>query len=59
MPAIDAETIAMTSRRDFFKFAGIAGGAVAASAVSRVSMAALPEPVIQSSPNTMAPLMPD
>jgi len=49
----------MTSRRDFFKFAGIAGGAVAAGAVSRVAMAALPEPVIQTSPNTMAPLIPD
>ena len=49
----------MTSRRDFFKYAGIAGGAVAAGAVSRVAMAALPEPVIQTSPNTMAPLIPD
>ena len=58
MPAIDAETIAMTSRRDFFKFAGIAGGAIATSAVSQVAMAALPEPVIQTSPNTMAPLVP-
>lgn len=45
----------MTSRREFFKYAGIAGGAVAATAVSRVAMAALPEPVIQSSPQTMAP----
>lgn len=27
----------MTSRRDFFKFAGIAGGAVAASSVSRAA----------------------
>ncbi len=44
----------MTSRREFFKYAGIAGGAVAATAVSRVAMAALPEPVIQSSPQTMA-----
>ncbi len=51
--------IVMTSRRDFFKFAGIAGGAVAASSVSRVAMAALPEPVIQTSPNTMAPLVPN
>ena len=48
----------MTSRRDFFKFAGIAGGAIATSAVSQVAMAALPEPVIQTSPNTMAPLVP-
>ena len=38
----------MTSRREFFRFAGIAGGAVAASAVSRVAMAGLPEPVIQT-----------
>jgi len=49
----------MTSRRDFFKFAGIAGGAVAAASVSRVAMAALPEPVIQTSPDTMAPLVPN
>ncbi|NCZ29733.1 MAG: twin-arginine translocation signal domain-containing protein, partial [Betaproteobacteria bacterium] len=40
----------MTSRRDFFRLASIAGGAVAASAVSRVALAALPEPVIQTSP---------
>ncbi|MEK9953622.1 MAG: twin-arginine translocation signal domain-containing protein, partial [Curvibacter sp.] len=44
----------MTSRRNFFKFAGIAGGAVAAASVSRVAMAALPEPVMQTSPDTMA-----
>jgi len=48
----------MSSRREFFKFAGVAGGAVAASAVSRVTMAALPEPMIQIRPDTMAPLMP-
>jgi len=35
----------MSSRRDFFKYAGMAGGAVAAGAVSRVALAALPEPV--------------
>ena len=49
----------MTSRRDFFRLASIAGGAVAASAVSRVALAALPEPVIQSSPDTMPPLVPN
>ena len=38
----------MNSRRQFFKAAGIAGGAIAASAVSRVAMAALPEPVLQN-----------
>jgi len=48
----------MNSRRDFFKMAGIAGGAVAAAGVSRVAMAALPEPVLQSRPDTMAPLVP-
>ncbi|PIT81084.1 multicopper oxidase family protein [Limnohabitans sp. 15K] len=49
----------MNSRRQFFKAAGIAGGAVAAAAVSRVAMAALPEPVTQTSPETMAPLVPN
>jgi FtsP/CotA-like multicopper oxidase with cupredoxin domain len=48
----------MNSRREFFKFAGIAGAAVAAASVNRVAMAALPEPVIQSHAGTMAPLMP-
>ena len=48
----------MSSRRDFFKTAGIAGGAIAAAAVSRVAMAALPEPVIQTQPDTMPPLVP-
>ena len=49
----------MTSRRDFFQVAGLAGGAIAAAAVSRVVMAALPEPVIQTKPDTMAPLVPN
>ncbi|HEY1059841.1 MAG TPA: copper oxidase [Limnobacter sp.] len=48
----------MNSRRDFIKLAGIAGGAVAATSVSKVAMAALPEPIIQTSPDTMAPLFP-
>jgi len=49
----------MNARREFFKAAGLAGGAVAAAAVSRVALAALPEPVLQSSAQTMAPLVPD
>lgn len=49
----------MNSRRQFFKAAGVAGGAIAASAVSRVAMAALPEPVIQTKPDTMPPLVPN
>ncbi len=49
----------MTSRRTFFKHAGIAGGAVATAAVSRVALSALPEPVIQTKPDTMPPLVPN
>ncbi len=47
-----------TKRRNFFTQLGIAGGAVAAASVSRVAMAALPEPVIQTKPDTMPPLVP-
>jgi manganese oxidase len=49
--------ITMNSRRDFFKSAGIT--AVAAASVSKVAMAALPEPVIQTKPDTMPPLVPN
>ena len=49
----------MNARRDFFKTAGLAGGALAAAAVSRVALAALPEAVSQSSAQTMPPLLPD
>ena len=48
----------MTNRRNFLTGAGAITGAVAASAVSRVAMAALPEPVLQTKPDTMAPLVP-
>jgi FtsP/CotA-like multicopper oxidase with cupredoxin domain len=52
----------MNTRRQFFRNAGATLGAVAAAgtldAVSRVAMAALPEPVLQSSAATMAPLAP-
>ncbi len=48
----------MNSRRDFFKFAGLAGGAVAAGSVNRMALASLPEPVIQSSAETGSPLVP-
>jgi FtsP/CotA-like multicopper oxidase with cupredoxin domain len=53
--------ITMKSRRDFFKLAGslgLAGGAVAATSVSRVALAALPDAVSQSTPDTMPPLLP-
>jgi manganese oxidase len=49
----------MTQRRHFLQALGLTGGAVAASTVSRVAMAALPEPVIQASPQTMPPLQPN
>ncbi|MBL8477414.1 MAG: copper oxidase [Methyloversatilis sp.] len=48
----------MTSRRDFFLNAGIAGAAVAAASVSRVALAAVPEPVIETSADTRGPLAP-
>ena len=48
----------MNSRRQFLRASGVAGGAVAASAVSRAAMAALPEPVVQTKPDTMPPLVP-
>jgi FtsP/CotA-like multicopper oxidase with cupredoxin domain len=51
--------ISMTSRRDFFKAAGIAGGAVTAATVGKFALAGLPEPVIQSKPDTMPPLVPN
>lgn len=37
----------------------MAGGAVAAGTVGRAALAALPEPVIQTRAETMAPLVPD
>jgi len=48
----------MVSRRDFFLGATAITAAVATSAVSRTSMAALPEPVIQDQAGTMPPLQP-
>jgi FtsP/CotA-like multicopper oxidase with cupredoxin domain len=48
----------MVSRRDFFLGASAITAAVAASAVSRTSLAGLPEAVAQSSADTMPPLQP-
>jgi manganese oxidase len=48
----------MTNRRNFLT-AGAITGAVAATSVSKVAMAALPEPVLQSRPDTMPPLVPN
>jgi hypothetical protein len=48
----------MTSRRRFFELASLTGGAVAAATVAKAALAALPEPVIETSPSTRPPLMP-
>ncbi len=48
----------MHSRRAFLRNAGAVTAAVTAAAVSKVAMAALPEPVIQTKPDTMPPLVP-
>jgi len=48
----------MSSRREFFKVAGLAGGAVSALAVGKHALAGLPEPVIQTKADTMPALFP-
>jgi manganese oxidase len=49
----------MFSRRNFLGNAGALTAAASAAAVSRVAMAALPEPVIQTRPDTAPPLVPN
>jgi manganese oxidase len=46
------------NRRDFFKFAGLGAASIAASSVSKVSMAAIPEIVSTKLADTQAPLHP-
>ncbi len=48
----------MTNRRNFLSGAGLITGAVAAASVSKVAMAALPEPVLQTSADTLPPPAP-
>src|SRR5687768_10085526 len=48
----------MTNRRNFLGGAGAITGALAAASVSKVAMAALPEPVTRTTPDTMPPLAP-
>src|SRR5258705_1322111 len=55
---MDGKDLYMISRRDFFKGVGVAGAAYAGAAVSKVSMAVLPEPVSMDKPGTQAPLVP-
>ena len=47
------------SRRNFLGGLGAITAAASAAAVSKVAMAALPEPVIQTRPDTMPPLVPN
>ena len=46
------------NRRNFLTGMGAIAGAVSAASVSKVAMAALPEPVIQTKPDTAGPLAP-
>ena len=48
----------MVTRRSLLGGAGAITAAAAAASVSKVAMAALPEPVIQTRPDTMPPLVP-
>ena len=48
----------MSTRREFFRNLGMAGGAVAAASVSSVALAALPELVSKDNPDTASPLTP-
>src|SRR5215203_2984636 len=48
----------MVSRRKFFGRSAAITAAAAAASVSKVGLAALPEPMIQSKPDTMPPLVP-
>ncbi|HEY6510646.1 MAG TPA: copper oxidase [Burkholderiaceae bacterium] len=48
----------MVSRRNFIGGAGAVTAAVGTAAVSKVALAALPEPVLQTKPDTMPPLVP-
>jgi manganese oxidase len=48
----------MVSRRHFLGNAGAITAVASAASVSKVAMAALPEPVIQTQPSTMPPLVP-
>ena len=46
----------MVTRRNFIHGAGAITAAVSAASVSTVALAGLPEPMIQTRPDTMAPL---
>ena len=47
-----------SSRRNFLGGAGMIAAAVTAASVSKVALAAIPEPMMQTKPDTMPPLVP-
>ncbi len=47
-----------SSRRNFLGGVGVIAAAVTAASVSKVALAAIPEPVMQTKPDTMPPLVP-
>jgi manganese oxidase len=52
------KSFSMLSRRQMLRGSGAITAAVAAASVSKVAMAALPEPVIQTTADTLPPLVP-
>ncbi len=52
------ETSTSPTRRNFLGGAGMIAAAVTATAVSKVALAAIPEPMMQTKPDTMPPLIP-
>ncbi|MEC8211108.1 MAG: multicopper oxidase domain-containing protein, partial [Pseudomonadota bacterium] len=49
----------MKTRRDFIKMSAVAGTAIAGATVATSSLARLPDPVIQTSPDTVSPIKTD
>ena len=49
----------MKTRRDFIKMSAVAGTALAGTTVATSSLARLPDPVIQTSPDTVSPIKTD
>ncbi len=57
-PTSAVDTSADHSRRNFLGGAGMIAAAVTAASVSKVALAAIPEPMLQTKPDTMPPLVP-
>ena len=49
----------MKTRRDFVKMSALAGTTIVGSTVATSSLARLPDPVIQTSPDTASPIKTD